>query len=79
MHALVSFASPDSFSTPPSCKELDTRTDKILLRIPKEVGARIGRSCMFIHIPCESANIEEMMRNRGFKGARPSIWVFQVI
>ncbi|XP_027117844.1 O-methyltransferase 1, chloroplastic-like isoform X1 [Coffea arabica] len=43
----------------------------------KEVGARIGRSCMFIHIPCESANIEEMMRNRGFKGARPSIWVFQ--
>lgn len=43
----------------------------------EDVGARIGRSCMFIHVPCESADIEEMMRNGGFKGTRPSIWVFQ--
>ncbi|KAL3517256.1 hypothetical protein ACH5RR_024158 [Cinchona calisaya] len=41
------------------------------------VGAKIQRSCPFLHIPSESSDIEEMMREKGFKGTRPSLWIFQ--
>ncbi|CAI9105416.1 OLC1v1004331C1 [Oldenlandia corymbosa var. corymbosa] len=43
----------------------------------KEVGAKTGRSCLFIHIPSESSDIEVIMRKKGFKGTRPSFWVLQ--
>lgn len=41
------------------------------------VGAKISRSCFFAHVPLESSNIEEILRNKAFKGTRPSIWAFQ--
>ncbi|KAL3531474.1 hypothetical protein ACH5RR_010796 [Cinchona calisaya] len=43
----------------------------------EDVGAKIRRSCFFLHIPSESSDIEEMMRNKGFKGTRSSLWIFQ--
>ncbi|KAJ8749552.1 hypothetical protein K2173_026201 [Erythroxylum novogranatense] len=41
------------------------------------VGAKIPRSCFFLHVPLESTNLQKSLRNKGFNGNRPSIWVIQ--
>ncbi|CAA7033706.1 unnamed protein product [Microthlaspi erraticum] len=41
------------------------------------VGARIPKGCMFFHIPVESGNIDQCLRDKGFSGNRPSIWAMQ--
>ncbi|KAJ4849283.1 hypothetical protein Tsubulata_021556 [Turnera subulata] len=41
------------------------------------VGAKIPRSCLYIHVPLESSNIQQSLRNKGFNGLRPSIWAIQ--
>ncbi|XP_062022694.1 O-methyltransferase 1, chloroplastic [Rosa rugosa] len=43
----------------------------------KGVGAKIPRSCLFLHVPLESSNLQQTLRARGFNGNRPSIWAMQ--
>ncbi|KAF6173605.1 hypothetical protein GIB67_022964 [Kingdonia uniflora] len=43
----------------------------------EDVGAKIAKSCLFIHVPSESSNIQEMLCRKSFNGSRPSIWVVQ--
>ncbi|PPS14303.1 hypothetical protein GOBAR_AA06270 [Gossypium barbadense] len=42
-----------------------------------QVGAKIPRSCLFLHIPLESSNIQEALHMKGFNGNRPSILAIQ--
>ncbi|XP_031261656.1 uncharacterized protein LOC116119861 [Pistacia vera] len=41
------------------------------------VGAKIPRSCLYLHVPLELSNIQEVLHSKGFNGNRPSIWAFQ--
>ncbi|BBN67217.1 S-adenosyl-L-methionine-dependent methyltransferases superfamily protein, partial [Prunus dulcis] len=41
------------------------------------VGAKIPRSCVSLHVPLESSNIQQSLRAKGFNGNRPSIWATQ--
>ncbi|KAK5811365.1 hypothetical protein PVK06_026694 [Gossypium arboreum] len=43
----------------------------------QDVGAKIPRSCLFLHIPLESSNIQEALHMKGFNGNRPSILAIQ--
>lgn len=43
----------------------------------KDIGAKIPRSCLFYHIPSETFDIQQILRSKGFDGARPSLWAFQ--
>ncbi|EOX95103.1 S-adenosyl-L-methionine-dependent methyltransferases superfamily protein [Theobroma cacao] len=43
----------------------------------KGVGAKIPRSCLYLHVPLESSNIQETLGMKGFNGHRPSIWAIQ--
>ncbi|XP_023763076.1 O-methyltransferase 1, chloroplastic [Lactuca sativa] len=43
----------------------------------KDVGAKIPRSCLLLHVPLESSDMQQLLRDKGFNGSRPSIWVFQ--
>ncbi|KAI3460797.1 hypothetical protein Pfo_017460 [Paulownia fortunei] len=58
----------------------DVSPDRIFRRsIQKleDVGAKIPRSCLLFHVPSETSDIQQVLRSKGFNGARPSIWVFQ--
>ncbi|KAJ4968133.1 hypothetical protein NE237_014834 [Protea cynaroides] len=41
------------------------------------VGAKIPRNCLFLHIPLECPDIQEILQRKGFMGNRPSLWIFQ--
>ncbi|KAL5795623.1 hypothetical protein ACOSQ2_000443 [Xanthoceras sorbifolium] len=41
------------------------------------VGAKIPRSCLFLHVPLESSKIQQTLRAKGFNGNQPSIWAIQ--
>lgn len=41
------------------------------------VGAKIPRSCLFLHVPLESSNIQQALCAKGFNGNRPSVWAIQ--
>ncbi|XVF32786.1 hypothetical protein REPUB_Repub17cG0112600 [Reevesia pubescens] len=43
----------------------------------KGVGAKIPRSCLFLHVPLESSNLLQTLCMKGFNGSRPSIWAIQ--
>lgn len=43
----------------------------------QDVGAKIPRKCLLIHVPSESSNIHQILRDKGFSGSRPSVWAFQ--
>ncbi|KAI3773157.1 hypothetical protein L6452_04360 [Arctium lappa] len=43
----------------------------------QDVGAKIPRSCLLVHVPLESSDMQQVLRDNGFDGCRPSIWVFQ--
>ncbi|XWS36164.1 hypothetical protein CRYUN_Cryun20dG0061500 [Craigia yunnanensis] len=45
----------------------------------KGVGAKIPRSCLFLHVPLESSDIQQTLCMKGFNGNRPSIWAIQVM
>ncbi|GMH20443.1 hypothetical protein Nepgr_022284 [Nepenthes gracilis] len=42
-----------------------------------EVGAQIPRSCLFVHVPAESPDLQRDLRRRGFNANRPSVWILQ--
>ncbi|KAL0457912.1 UNVERIFIED_CONTAM: O-methyltransferase 1, chloroplastic [Sesamum latifolium] len=71
---------PHRLNWPASTMLFDVSPDRIFRRSIKkleEVGAKIPRSCLFIHVPYETSDIQQLLRNKGFNGARPSLWVFQ--
>ncbi|KAK4441784.1 O-methyltransferase 1, chloroplastic [Sesamum alatum] len=71
---------PYRLNWPASTILFDVSPDRIFRRSIKkleEVGANIPRSCLFVHIPHETSDIQQLLRNKGFNGARPSLWVFQ--
>ncbi|KAK9164691.1 hypothetical protein Syun_005593 [Stephania yunnanensis] len=41
------------------------------------VGAKIPRSCLFLHISSESSSIQEILCRKGFNSNQPSVWVMQ--
>ncbi|OVA12706.1 Leucine carboxyl methyltransferase [Macleaya cordata] len=43
----------------------------------KDVGAKIPRSCLLVHVPSDSFDIQEILYRKGFNGNRPSIWALQ--
>ncbi|PSR89517.1 S-adenosyl-L-methionine-dependent methyltransferase [Actinidia chinensis var. chinensis] len=43
----------------------------------EDVGAKIPKSCLFLHVPLESSDIQQSLRSKGFNGNRPSIWALQ--
>ncbi|KAL8192010.1 hypothetical protein R6Q57_028131 [Mikania cordata] len=43
----------------------------------QDVGAKISRSCLLLHVPLESSDMHQVLCDKGFNGSRPSIWVFQ--
>ncbi|CAM8959351.1 hypothetical protein QQ045_003226 [Rhodiola kirilowii] len=43
----------------------------------KEVGAKVSKSSLLLHIPLESGNSQVKLREKSFNGNRPSIWVLQ--
>ncbi|KAL0370616.1 UNVERIFIED_CONTAM: O-methyltransferase 1, chloroplastic [Sesamum angustifolium] len=71
---------PYRLKWPSSTILFDASPDRIFRRSIKkleEVGAKIPRSCFFIHVAYETSDIQQLLRNKGFNGARPSLWVFQ--
>ncbi|KAF5181578.1 S-adenosyl-l-methionine-dependent methyltransferases superfamily protein, partial [Thalictrum thalictroides] len=43
----------------------------------KGVGAKIPKSCLLVHVPSESSDIQEILCRKGFNGNRPSVWAMQ--
>ncbi|KAB2605125.1 hypothetical protein D8674_004842 [Pyrus ussuriensis x Pyrus communis] len=41
------------------------------------VGAKIPRSCLSLHVPLESSDIQKSLRAKGFNDNQPSIWAMQ--
>ncbi|KVI12429.1 Leucine carboxyl methyltransferase [Cynara cardunculus var. scolymus] len=37
----------------------------------KDVGAKIPRSCLLVHVPLESSDMQQVLRDKGFNGCRP--------
>ncbi|KAJ0975302.1 hypothetical protein J5N97_017267 [Dioscorea zingiberensis] len=40
------------------------------------IGAKMPRTCMLLHVPSESSNIQELLCEKGFNGNRPSFGLF---
>ncbi|KAH7521736.1 hypothetical protein FEM48_Zijuj07G0064200 [Ziziphus jujuba var. spinosa] len=47
------------------------------LKSLKGVGAKLPRSCLFLHVPLKSSNLQQSLRAKGFNGNQPSIWAIQ--
>ncbi|XP_075490182.1 O-methyltransferase 1, chloroplastic isoform X2 [Primulina tabacum] len=43
----------------------------------EDVGAKIPRRCLLLHVPSETSDIQQHLQSKGFNGSRPSVWVFQ--
>ncbi|XP_042047746.1 O-methyltransferase 1, chloroplastic-like isoform X1 [Salvia splendens] len=43
----------------------------------EEVGAKIPRRCLLLHVPSETSDIQEALRSKGYNGTRSSLWVLQ--
>lgn len=43
----------------------------------EDVGAKIPKGCLFLHVPWESSDIQQILCSKGFSGNRPSIWALQ--
>lgn len=71
---------PYRLSWPTSTIMFDVSPETVFRRAYKMLegsGAKISRSCLLLHVPLESADIEKSLRNKGFNGNRKSIWIFQ--
>lgn len=43
------------------------------------MGAKVSKTCVLLHVPLESFDIQAALYEKGFSGVRPSLWVLQVI
>ncbi|XP_044492624.1 O-methyltransferase 1, chloroplastic-like [Mangifera indica] len=71
---------PYRLNWPNSTIIFDISPDKIFNKSAAKlegVGAKIPRSCLYLHVPSESSNVQEALHSKGFNGNRPSIWAIQ--
>ncbi|XP_059659565.1 O-methyltransferase 1, chloroplastic isoform X1 [Cornus florida] len=71
---------PYRLSWPTSTLIFDISPESVFRRAAQkldDVGAKIPRSCLLLHAPLETSNIQETLCSKGFSGNRPSIWAFQ--
>ncbi|KAK6937369.1 Methyltransferase Ppm1/Ppm2/Tcmp, partial [Dillenia turbinata] len=67
---------------PPSTIIFDESPERVFQRAAQKLedaGARIPRSCLFIHVPLESCDVQQPLCSKGLNGTRPSIWALQVL
>ncbi|KAK6941000.1 Methyltransferase Ppm1/Ppm2/Tcmp [Dillenia turbinata] len=65
---------------PPSTIIFDASPERVFQTAAQKLddaGARIPRSCMFIHVPLESCDMQHVLCSKGLNGNRPSIWALQ--
>ncbi|KAF3436459.1 hypothetical protein FNV43_RR23551 [Rhamnella rubrinervis] len=71
---------PYRLSWPTSTIIFDISPERIFKRAAEKlegVGAKIPRSCLFLHVPLGSSNLLQSLRAKGFNGNQPSIWAIQ--
>ncbi|XP_015891959.2 O-methyltransferase 1, chloroplastic isoform X2 [Ziziphus jujuba] len=71
---------PYRLSWPTSTIIFDVSPERVFKRAAEKlegVGAKLPRSCLFLHVPLESSNLQQSLRAKGFNGNQPSIWAIQ--
>ncbi|KAK9282425.1 hypothetical protein L1049_005342 [Liquidambar formosana] len=71
---------PYRLNWPTSTIIFDISPERVFKRAAQkleDVGAKVPRSCLFLHVPLESSDLQHDLRRKGFNGNRPSIWNFQ--
>lgn len=71
---------PYRLSWPTSTIIFDISPERVFNRAAQkleDVGAKIPRSCLFLHVPLESSDIQQILHGKGFTGNRSSIWMFE--
>ncbi|XP_052184384.1 O-methyltransferase 1, chloroplastic isoform X2 [Diospyros lotus] len=71
---------PYRLSWPTSTIIFDISPERVFRKAAQkleDIGAKIPRSSLFLHIPLETSNIQQALQSKGFSGNRPSIWALQ--
>ncbi|KAM2672614.1 hypothetical protein EV1_008281 [Malus domestica] len=71
---------PYRLSWPSSTIIFNVSPERVFKRAAEKlqgVGAKIPRSCLSLHVPLESSDIQKSLRAKGFNGNQPSIWAMQ--
>ncbi|KAL8513429.1 hypothetical protein ACS0TY_012770 [Phlomoides rotata] len=71
---------PYRLNWPASTLLFDISPDRVFrssIQKLEDVGAKIPRRSLFLHVPSETSDIQQVLRSKGFNGARPSLWIFQ--
>ncbi|XP_028786438.1 uncharacterized protein LOC114742330 [Neltuma alba] len=67
-------------SWPPSTRLFDISPERVFQTAAEKlegVGAKIPRSCLYLHVPMESSDLKQSLHSKGFNGSRPSVWIMQ--
>ncbi|KAF1002669.1 O-methyltransferase 1, chloroplastic [Apium graveolens] len=70
---------PYRLNWPKSTVVFDISPDNVFKRAAQkleDVGAKISKNCLLIHVPEQSSNMEQLC-SKGFTGNTPSLWVYQ--
>lgn len=71
---------PYRLSWPRSCVIYDLSPGSVF-KVASErlagIGAKISKTCLLVHVPLESSDLQAILCKKGFNGSRPSIWVLQ--
>ncbi|KAI3968553.1 hypothetical protein MKX01_007863 [Papaver californicum] len=73
---------PYRLKWPNSTVMFDVSTEQVYIAAAqklKDVGAKVPRRCLLVHVPSDSSDIQEILNTKGFNGNRPSILVLQGI
>ncbi|KAK4282511.1 hypothetical protein QN277_013876 [Acacia crassicarpa] len=71
---------PYRLSWPPSTMIVDISPESVFQTAAEKlegVGAKIPRSCVYLHVPMESSDLKQSLHFKGFNGSRPSVWITQ--
>ncbi|XP_028771101.1 uncharacterized protein LOC114728371 isoform X2 [Neltuma alba] len=71
---------PYRLSWPPSTRLFDISPERVFQTAAEKlegVGAKIPRSCLYLHVPMESSDLKQSLHSKGFNGSRPSVWIMQ--
>ncbi|KAI8549001.1 hypothetical protein RHMOL_Rhmol07G0317100 [Rhododendron molle] len=71
---------PYRLGWPNSTLIFDVSPERVFRKAAKkleDVGAKIPKGCLFLRVPLESSDIQQILCNKGFNGNRPSIWALQ--
>lgn len=71
---------PYRLSWPPSTTIFDISPERVFQTAAEKlqgIGAKVPRSCLFLHVPMESSDLKQSLHLKGFSGSRPSVWIMQ--